>query len=362
MKVLIINGSILYIYELALGLYNQGIDVSIIIFKENYNKLFYDNRIKILPILESKDTYFNIINKIKNYIKKEGFDILHFHSTFSPRRDWLFLPNLFKNFIYTAHNIIPHEVAFGEVLSLRIFYNRLSKIIVHGKRNKEELINRFGVSDNKIYIIPHGAFTFYKRFVQDITKEEARLKLGLPLDKKILLFFGVIRKIKGLEYLFFAYRELLKDFRDVFLAVCGMPLGVSIERYKRLIDKLNIKDKLYFNPNFIPIEDVGLYFKSADLVVLPYIRITDSGVAKTAISFGLPIVASDVGALNETVIDNKNGFLVKPKDIEGLKFAIYRILKDKDLAVSMSDFSLKLTKEFNWDNIAKKTIEVYKNG
>ncbi|MCM8832035.1 MAG: glycosyltransferase family 4 protein [Candidatus Omnitrophica bacterium] len=363
MKVVLIGGSAIYVYQLASSLAKLGLEVKMLLEKEHYIEEFKEANFEIIKIFKKDDSYFKRVNKIFDWCKSFNPEIVHLQSTVSVRRDifFLFKKEFLKyNLVYTAHNIIPHSWAFLENFALKLVYRRLPFIIVHANKNKEFLIKKFNIDSKKIYVIPHGIFNFYYRFTENITKEAARKFLGLEPDKKIILFFGNLRKNKGLIFLLHAHKKILAKIPDVKLLIVGPPVDQRPSEIYRWIEKLKISSSVIFIPKFVPHSQVGFYFKASDLVALPYLNISQSGVALTAIAYGLPLVVTGVGGLPEVVFDKKNGLIVKPKNIKDLSEAIIYILTNQKVYFDMQNYNLKIARDiFNWDDIAKKTIEVY---
>ncbi|MCM8787051.1 MAG: glycosyltransferase family 4 protein [Candidatus Omnitrophica bacterium] len=363
MKVILIGGSAIYVYQLASSLAEFGLKIKMLMEEEHYLEEFKEANFEIVKLFKKSDSYFDRINKIFDCCKSFNPNIVHLQSTVSVRRDvfFLFKKEFLKyNLVYTAHNIVPHNVAFLENFALKLVYKRLPFIIVHANRNKEFLTKKFNIKQEKIYVIPHGVFNFYHRFTKNITKQDARKILNLEPDKKIILFFGNLRKNKGLIFLLHAYKEIITKIADVKLLIAGPPLGQKPSKISILIEKLKISSSVIFIPKFIPHSQVGFYFKATDLVVLPYLNISQSGVALTAIAYGLPLVATDVGGLPEVVFDKKNGLIVKARKTKDLSEAIIYILTNQKIYQDMQKYNLEVVMPaFNWHDIAKKTIEVY---
>ena len=135
-----------------------------------------------------------------------------------------------------------------------------------------------------------------------------------------MLFFGNIAPYKGLEYLIAAFEELLKKDRSYRLLIVGKPKGS--ERYwnqiRRAIASSGIADRVIAKIEYVPDEETELYFKAADVLILPYTHVFQSGVLFLGYSFGLPAIAADVGSLKEEIIEGETGFVFKPEDSSDL--------------------------------------------
>ncbi len=157
-------------------------------------------------------------------------------------------------------------------------------------------------SSKKVLVIPHPE---YNDYLPKIRKEDAIKKIGLDKNKKTILFFGLIRPYKGLDLLIKAFSMLPNDYQ---LIIAGEVYGKK-DKYEQLIDNSKNKNILFTN-DFIPENEVHIYFSSADLCVLPYISGTQSGVKAIADYFKVPSLVSNVGGLVEEIQDKKNGFII----------------------------------------------------
>ncbi len=154
------------------------------------------------------------------------------------------------------------------------------------------------------------------------TEQLPSIKEELQLERPQVLFFGYVREYKGLKYLIEAMPAVLKQ-ADVGLMIVG-EFYDDRDRYERLIDRLGIREQVTVVAEHVPDEAVGRYFRAADLVVLPYVSATQSGITQIAYAFGLPVVSTNVGGLPEVVTDGETGYIVSPGDPEALAEAIVR--------------------------------------
>ena len=321
---------------------------------------------KIPQVFEIDDFYFTKIRKLYEYVKFYKPDVIHFQWTFNPRIDWVFsyflrLQEKIK-IVYTVHNILPHEQAIGEKLSLQIIYRNMRRLWVHANENKNRLINEFGIRGDKIYVIPHGNFSFYKKHFPETSPKRAREMLGISEKEKIILFFGNIRKYKGLEYLIKAFPMVVSSIKDCRLIIAGKIMYGEAPMYQGLVDKLGIKEKVILRFEFIPMEKISLFFNASDAVVLPYIECTQSGLVQLALTFGKPVVATRVGGLPEVVEEGENGYLVPPRDEYELAKAIIKLLSNDEALKEMSSYALHLSEiKYSWAKIAEKAIKLYES-
>lgn len=180
------------------------------------------------------------------------------------------------------------------------------------------------------------------------SKEEARQKLNV--HGKVLLFFGFVRPYKGLIHLLTAMPMILEKLGpNLFLMVVG-ECWEDEQGYMEKIRKLGIEKHVLRVNQYIPNEDIGLYFSAADLVVIPYTSATGSGILQVAFGCGKPVVATRVGGLADDVVDGKTGYLVSPFSSEDLAVAIVKFFTEKKS--DQFTANIKKTKDrFSWERM-----------
>ena len=278
----------------------------------------------------------------------------------------IYFKMLGKKLVYTAHNIDQKERdgesnAFNK-FTLRFMYNIMDHIFVHTYKMKQQLVNQFNVNKDNITVIPFGINNTVP--LTNITKSQAKEKLGLFNAEKVILFFGNIAPYKGLEYLVMAMPILLNRIGQVKLIVAGRIK--DCESYWRqiqsLIEKHNLENSIIQKTVFIPDADVEIYYKSADVVILPYIHIFQSGVLSLSYNFGVPVIATDVGSLKEDIVDGKTGFLCKSKNPKDLAEKIVKYY-DSDLYNNLENNRYNIINfakdKYSWDKVSRNTVSVY---
>lgn len=201
-------------------------------------------------------------------------------------------------------NVIPHEKRTGDSAFSKYFINGCDGFITMSKAVMKDL-EKFTDTPNKKYLL----HPLYTSFGEKLNKMDARNSLGLPVDKKLVLFFGLIRKYKGLDMLLDAMHEL-KLQPDIKLVIAG-EFYEDKQPYMDLIEKYGIKDQVILHGKFIANEDVKLYFSAADLVALPYRSATQSGVTQVSFHFEVPTLVTNVGGLSEIIPDKVAGYVVE---------------------------------------------------
>jgi glycosyltransferase involved in cell wall biosynthesis len=222
--------------------------------------------------------------------------------------------NRHTKIIAITDNVIPHEKRPGDTAFTKYFLGSCDAFITMSNKVLNDL--RTFVKEKPAVQVLHP---LYDNFGEPIPKSAAREKLGLPQDAKIVLFFGFIRKYKGLDILLEAMKTVNKDVK---LLVAG-EFYEDDKPYHELIAKLGIEDALILRTNFIPDSEVKYYLCAGDVVVQPYRSATQSGVTPLAYHFEKPMIVTNVGSLPSMVPDNEVGLVAEP-DSSSVSRAITR--------------------------------------
>jgi D-inositol-3-phosphate glycosyltransferase len=221
-----------------------------------------------------------------------------------------------KKIVLTAHNVNKAQRDSCDSvinrLTLRVQYRLADQIFVHTEKMKSELVQEFGVSPQRVVVIPFGI----NIAVPDtqLTVTGAKHRLGIRTGERTILFFGRIVPYKGLEYLLEAFHGLVRRDANYRLIIAGEPMK-GFESYMDDIRRAiagDGADRILCRLEFIPDHETEVYFKAADILVLPYRSIFESGVLYMAYRFGLPVIASDVGSFREELTNSGAGFIFEP--------------------------------------------------
>lgn len=279
----------------------------------------------------------------------------------------LYYKVLGKNVVLTAHNVNTRkrdsiDTRFNR-LTLRAQYALADCIFVHTKKMKDDLTCEFRVPVDRVRVIPFGLNDTAPQTT--ITSARARQQLGIASSEKAILFFGRITPYKGLDTLLQAVRKLLARSKEYRLIIAGRPDRCEEYWYSlrtAMADDPLLRERLLLKAEFIPDNETELYFKAADVLVLPYRDIYQSGVLSLGYSFGLPIIAADVGAFREDVVEGRTGFLCRPSDPDDLARSIARYF-DSDLYRRSDEARRKIRQHaqarYSWTQVGKTTCEVY---
>lgn len=244
-------------------------------------------------------------------------------------------------------NIIPHEHRIGDKAFSRYFAGSVDSFVAMSRSVLEDL-NLFDTQKPRRFC-PHPIYDYGQR----VEKVEARRRLGLREEGHYVLFFGFIRDYKGLDLLLDAFGDMRLHDMDVRLLVAGEFYG-DPKPYHDRIRRLDISDRVVMHNDYIPDNEVGLYFCAADVVAQPYKSATQSGVTQIAFHFEKPMVVTNVGGLPEIVPDGKVGYVVEPNATQ-IADALVRYYKEGH----EEEFSAAVREEkkkYAWD-VMSKAIE-----
>jgi glycosyltransferase involved in cell wall biosynthesis len=236
-------------------------------------------------------------------------------------------------------------------------YQRADRIIVHNMVSRREL-ESLGVPSAKICVIAHGNYLDSMREMGSPT--EARRALGIGELAKVVLFFGQIKDAKGLDLLIEALPEVAREVPEVVLIIAGRPLKTKFASYEALIDKLGVRARCRLHIGYVPDDEVAVYHAAADLVALPYRRIYQSGVLMMAMTYGRPVVVSDLPGMTEIVTNGVNGYVFAQGSKDALARTLISALRDapesQRVAARASEY---IRKYHNWNRIGRETAELF---
>ncbi len=271
-----------------------------------------------------------------------------------------------KRVVFTAHNVNVRKRdgndSWFNRLTLGTQYRLVSHIFVHTERMKRELMEDFGVEAGKVSVIPFGLNSTVPN--TDLSPEAARQKLGLLPDHKVVLFFGNIAPYKGLEFLVDAIATLTNETPELRLVVAGRPKGADAywAKIENRISLPPLREHMVARIEYVPDEDTEIYFKAADVLVLPYTHIFQSGVLFLGYNFGLPVIASDVGSLKEDIIDGRTGLICRPADVSDLARCIKEYFKSnifRNLPDHREEIRAFAKERYSWNKTGQITSDIY---
>jgi glycosyltransferase involved in cell wall biosynthesis len=353
------GGNALYVSS-VFDILKNDYDVKIINYKLLYPSLLFpgttqkdvSNKIikkaESLRIINSINplTWFHAAKVIKN--EKPDLIIFDWWNPFFGPSHYVISKLLKKNFgnkiLFITENVISHEGRFFDRVLTRIGIKNASMFMALSDVVEETLKN-FS-NGRKVY---KSALPVYDCYNMNSNAKPSEIKSQLNFGEKdiILLFFGYVRKYKGLNVLIDAMPEIIKKNPVVKLLIVG-EFYDSSEKYYKQINELNINNNVKVIEKFVPNEDVGNYYSICDIVILPYLEATQSGVLNIAYGFNKPVIVTDVGGLKEDVLEGKTGYVIEAGNPLEISNAVEKFLIDRKSVNFSENISGKLEdNEFN---------------
>lgn len=285
-----------------------------------------------------------------------GYEVFHLHFVHSfPSIRFMKIFVSFAKFIrykivWTGHSIYQPEKKEHSIKKTKWFYEHSDLRFIHHKAHLKLLKDIVGINEiGKIKMIFHPLFDIYPN---TISKKEARKKLGIPENKKIILILGDIKEYKGIKYLIDAVKNLGNQY---YLLIAGRPLDENLIRY--IEQKQSEMNNLKLVKHYIPQEEVQFYMNACDIFVLPYTLIWTSGAVKLAYAFSRPVVSTQVGTMPEVVTD-ETGILVKPRDANALTEGIEKLFSMDYEQMGKKAYEM-MKEDYSWEKLINITIEGY---
>jgi len=254
--------------------------------------------------------------------------------------------------IFLCHNVMPHERSRVDRALIRLAFSAPDGFIVHAESDREKL--RKIRPQAPVRCTPHPEYAIFSE-LSAVTRQEARARLGLSPKDRVVLFFGYIRPYKGLGHLIEAMAIARRSI-DCTLLVAG-EFYENRSAYDQLIDRYTLQDRVRLKDSYIPNEDVADYFRASDLVVLPYLSATQSGIVQIAYGFDKPVVVTNVGGMAEVVSDGETGFVVPAGDPEALASAVVRFFRE-ELGTRFAGRIRENRAEFRWARLVRVIEEL----
>jgi glycosyltransferase involved in cell wall biosynthesis len=258
--------------------------------------------------------------------------------------------------VYICHNVVPHDG--GGILDRRFAITVLRQgdaFIVHSEQDRHRL--HALLPPAKIIKAYHPTYADLATQSDKGAVDRLRAELGLPANYPILLFFGFVRPYKGLEYLIQAL-PLVLERQPAHLLVVG-EFWTALDFYERYAREYGVEHNITFVNRYVPNEELGHYFDLADVVVLPYISATQSGVAQLAFGFGKPVITTRVGGLHEVVREGVNGLIVPPQNEVALAEAIVQFYSGVDAQLRANMAQARSGSEFSWQSLVASIEQLY---
>lgn len=349
---------------LCRALREDGNEVQLYSFKFQYPKLLYKKPQKDMKSsgfgTNDADFCIHTLNpfnwiKVAGRIKKQKPELIilqWWHPYFAPCF-WSICKLLRREkILFVCHNVFPHERFPLDRLLTKWTLGCGRYFITQSKMDARDLLS---VKHDAVYrVTPHPTYGMFCK--QGMSMQKAREQLQIDQGQRVLLFFGFVRKYKGLQYLLEAMKLLKERNFKVQLWVVG-DFGEDKEEYVEQIRAFEIGDQVQMVEGYVPDDEVEKYFAASDLVVLPYLSATQSGIVQIAFGFEKPVLVTEVGGLPDVVTNGKTGYVVEPRSAEMIAEAImdYYINNRREAFVSQIE---KEKDRFSWKTFVDTMMEM----
>jgi glycosyltransferase involved in cell wall biosynthesis len=393
MKIVVVEfagkgGMIHYVFQLCRAMAEAGADVTLITSKQ-FELVSLPRNFDVQPVIDLWDPKANdagpIVRKLRRVLRAIRYYVQWLHVI---RRVGALKPDVVQIgdipfpldllplrllrrkaplFADICHNVNPYDVAggFGRSRWKRFFYRRIYRlfdiVFVHFDRNAAEFAKSF--RSRSTGVIKHGNEALFQELrTPAVDASSLRTRLGIG-DEPVVLFFGTLSRYKGVDILLDAFPRIQRD-TGARLVLAGYPFhDFDVAAHQEQARRAGVAGAVTFFPQYVASEEVAAWMELADVIVFPYRDIYQSGAIHVAQTFGVPTVASAVGAMQDVVENEVSGLLVPPEDAEALANAIIRLLKDRDFAARLGErFAADARGPFSWRANAERILAAYGRG
>jgi D-inositol-3-phosphate glycosyltransferase len=261
--------------------------------------------------------------------------------------------------VTTAHDVEAFAQGLSRPMFVRLAYQWAHRVIAHSQVAKRELIDRLSVPQAKIDVIPHG--NYLARVPAGLTRAAARQHFGFSPEQKLLVFFGQIKDVKGLDVLLNAFALARQSDERLHLLIGGRVWKTDFSKYAQIIEKHALAPHCTLHIRYIPDDEAPYFYRCADLVVLPYLRIYQSGVVLEAMSYGSPVLVSDIPGMLEVIDDERTGFVFRSQDAQHLAQRIGEILAVEGHAQKVALAGHRQVADQNdWGRLGRNYLDCYR--
>lgn len=301
--------------------------------------LHHSKLYKMIPFL-----YNYIYKKIVKMLQKEGYDS---YNLIGGERMKIFhqQPQL-PRIVHSLHEVGSHQDNFESTPLIEAIIKDKTPVLFFSESTRSRFLKLHDSELCKSTVIPFGKFETI-RFYDDGTV----INTGLDLGKRTFMFFGYIRPYKGLDILAQAMEQLAVEKDNYNIIIAGSGDDPCLEFFRKQHNCF-VMNRIILN------NEVNALFKIADVILMPYKTASQTGIAPTAYLFAKPLIATNVGALPDVVVHEKNGLLIEPNSSDSLSSAMMRLIKDPNLLLRLSEGTKMFGQGdmYDWKKIARKTI------
>jgi glycosyltransferase involved in cell wall biosynthesis len=363
-----------YIINLVNALAKEGIHVDLIGSNIYLNYPIHDN-VNFLNIRGSHEEgvsrlakikrIFNYYFKLIKYTSKTKSRVFHVQWLRFYYFEGVIINSLFRLFgkkvIYTAHDVLPHSLDTPKLRKLfKKIYHKSSHLVVHTEYISQRLANEFGIDKKKVSVVKHGVYKLILH--QELTKENCRNDLKLNENDIVLLFFGYITAYKGLPLLIEAFNRLEQKYVNIKLLIAGKVSQEYQKEFSELESKIT-SNNITITTKYLDDIEVEQHYKASDIVILPYLEASQSGVMFISYAYGKPVIAPNFGGFPYDIVLEKTGLLFEKQDVNDLSNKIDQAIK---LFCKPNDDTMNYIQNFarenySWSGSAKALEKVYRN-
>ena len=266
-----------------------------------------------------------------------------------------------------CHNVRPYAGTgtFARSSLRRALYGRayalFDHVFVHFERNRRELLATYAVPESRVTTIVHGNEEIFGELADPRVHADAlRERHGIPPDQDVVLLFGTLSNYKGTDLLLRAFPRIHAE-TGARLVVAGFPApGFDLEARKRIARETGIESAVTWVAEYVPAGEVAAWMRLASVIVFPYRDVYQSGALHVAQTFGVPTVATAVGAMSDVIEHEVSGLLVPAGDVTALSSAVVRLLRDRDLAARLGARAAQDARDrFSWRGVARTLLRAY---
>lgn len=264
--------------------------------------------------------------------------------------------NLGIRIVYTAHNVLPQDTGDRLKGAYRKVYRLADGLMCHNEAARMRLIEEFGIPADRIWVIPHGPLLHDTRRP---SPHAARLQLGISATECLILWQGIVKPYKGIEFLLDAWREMRSRDVPAKLVIAGTGEESLLRTIADKVRALGVKDSVVLDWRFLTVEELSQYYQAADIVVYPYKEITTSGALMTGVAYRKAMVATNLPPFQELLRDGENAALVEFGDTQALARILERLVLNPTERARLQEGVAKCSSEVSWAEIARQTIACY---
>lgn len=355
----------------ALAKQNASVDF---IGSNIYDNSLLDKRITVFKVRKEDPNENNPLRKAAwvlryfiwylAYLIKEKKNIIHIQWLRFNFLDGIFFPIIARllghTVVYTAHDVLPHDVDNRRVRILfKYIYRSQNSVVVHTKFNRERIIKEFGITPEKVFVVKHGVYHIPDEDRRDF--EYSRNKLGIKNDEFVLLFFGIITEYKGLDLLAESLKKLKEDNEQKLKLIVAGRVQTGFDEKMELLKNEFDPEDVIFQLRYIHSEEVNVLFGAADLTVLPYREASQSGVMFMSFAQGVPVIAPKLGGFPDDVVEGEMGYVFETNDVDSLKESIQKAISrfGCNNTTDRENIILITSEKYRWEESASLLIKIY---